>query len=155
MGDDAAMVVRPVIQDEPGRVPPDPFVVRRRHRRLGRDPGSIGVAREAVAQAGQDWAVNRAADAELVVSELVTNALRHGDGEITLRLQADRRGFRVEVEDTSPEAPHVAEGRAAGHGGYGLRLVQRLASWGWYPTRSGKVVWAYIPADAPAVLTPR
>lgn len=153
--DDAAVVVLRVPGGEAAAVPPDPTVVRQRRRRLDRHAGSISEARAAVAQAGRDWALPRAAEAELVVSELVTNALRHGEGELSLRLQADRRGFRLEVEDASPAAPQVAEGRAAGHGGYGLRLVQRLASWGWYPTRSGKVVWAYIPADAPAVLTPR
>jgi serine phosphatase RsbU (regulator of sigma subunit) len=94
-------------------------------------------------------------DDAAVVSELVTNALLHGDGEIALRLHADGGGLRLEVEDGSPVAPQVAEGRAAGYGGYGLRIVQRLSSWGWYPTRFGKVVWAYIPKDAPAVLTPR
>jgi hypothetical protein len=153
--DDAAMVVLTVPAGDAAAMPADRSVPRQRRWRLERDPASIRRARHAVQQTGRDWGMPRATEAELVVSELVTNALLHGDGEIALRLHADGGGLRLEVEDGSPVAPQVAEGRAAGYGGYGLRIVQRLSSWGWYPTRFGKVVWAYIPKDAPAVLTPR
>jgi len=153
--DDAALVV--VRVPEATVVPALPSVngVRQRRLHLAADPASIRAARQALLRACADWGVARVAEAELVVSELVTNALLHGRGDVGLRLHTDGGGLRIEVEDGSPGPPQVAQGRAPGHGGYGLRIVQRLSSWGWYPTRIGKVVWAYIAADAPAVLTPR
>jgi hypothetical protein len=153
--DDAALVVVRVPEATPKPVAPSPNGVRQRRWHLAADPASIRTARQALLRACADWGVARAAEAELVVSELVTNVLLHGRGDVSLRLHTDGGGLGIEVEDGSAGPPGIAEGRAPGHGGYGLRIVQRLSSWGWYPTRIGKVVWAYIAADAPAVLTPR
>jgi anti-sigma regulatory factor (Ser/Thr protein kinase) len=81
------------------------------------------------------------ADALLVLTELLTNAIRHGRSAptVTLRLSPDR--LHLEVSDESPSAPMVRDEPDA-TGGYGLQIVDRIAEhWGWRPTTAGKVVW--------------
>lgn len=100
-----------------------------------------------------DWASDLDPDLafalELVVSELVTNAIRHGTGQITMALSDTAEGIRVEVHDYGygRPVPRVASARAPG--GRGLRLIERLsAAWGVDSsvTRAGKTVWAVVPA---------
>ena len=81
--------------------------------------------------------------AELLTSELVTNAVVHAATEIMLRVEASQSFVRVEVGDTNPEMPRM---RPPGVGGYGLRLVDQLAtSWGAQPAgANGKIVWFEI-----------
>lgn len=86
-----------------------------------------------------------APDFELAVSELVSNALLHGSGEIHVHLSCDHGGrVRLEVGDEGreePEAPrpHLAERRI---GGWGLRFVDQLAeSWGSERRGRGTLVW--------------
>lgn len=78
----------------------------------------------------------------LLVSEIATNALVHGTGEVQVRVTTRGAAVRVEVADDSPRMP---EPRAAGlleEGGRGLALVESLASqWGVHRQGSGKVVW--------------
>jgi anti-sigma regulatory factor (Ser/Thr protein kinase) len=78
--------------------------------------------------------------AQLLTSELVTNAVVHATTEIMLRVEADPSLVRVEVTDTGAGRPAI---RRPDVGGYGLRIVDRLASrWGVDPAgASGKVVW--------------
>jgi anti-sigma regulatory factor (Ser/Thr protein kinase) len=90
--------------------------------------------------------------ASLLVSELVTNALRHGGGPRELLVQVDGEGVDVCVRDSSPRPPHpvapdgpgataVVDGGLA-ENGRGLLLVELLAdSWGWRPENGGKLVW--------------
>ncbi|MEV7729072.1 ATP-binding protein [Streptomyces sp. NPDC087917] len=70
-----------------------------------------------------------AADAVvLVVSELVTNALRHGGGHYALRLAARPSGIEVAIEDPSPHAPRLrAPDLQHGTGGFGRHMVNDLA----------------------------
>jgi serine/threonine-protein kinase RsbW len=82
----------------------------------------------------------------LLVSELVTNCVRHAasdvDGGVELALRVDRSTIRVEVHDggTGFEPPVAPRPRGA-DGGYGLFLVERMASrWG-VDTRAGTRVW--------------
>jgi Histidine kinase-like ATPase domain len=84
----------------------------------------------------------------LVVSELVTNALVHGDGPAVLRLSGTPWRIRVEVADGSQVAGQ--------EGGWGLHLVGRLAGrWEAAPRDGGKVVWCeLVPAVAPAPVRP-
>lgn len=90
----------------------------------------------------------------LVVSELVTNAMLHGDGPPVLRLSGTPWRVRVEVADGSPVLPVP---KVAGQeGGWGLHLVSRLAGrWEAVPRDGGKVVWCeLVPAVAPAPAEP-
>ena len=101
--------------------------------------------------------------AELLVSELVTNAVKtmagHGNqAAVRLRLSSDNARFLIEVQDADPrppapkdlgedDLPDVQE-----EGGRGLFLVAALSvRWDWYPTQepTGKVVWCEIQADRP------
>lgn len=80
--------------------------------------------------------------AELLASELVTNAVTHGRGEVRLVMEYDRRGLAVTVSDDEPAPPVIAESPSSATGGRGLRLVDVLASdWGVTPDRPGKGVW--------------
>ncbi|MFF5808946.1 SpoIIE family protein phosphatase [Streptomyces sp. NPDC012746] len=84
--------------------------------------------------------------AELVVSELVTNAYRYGGGTpVVLRLIRDR-GLICEVSDSSSTAPHLRRARTTDEGGRGLFLVAQLTErWGTRYTRDGKTVWTEFP----------
>lgn len=85
-------------------------------------------------------------DAELVISELVTNALRHGLGDVVVRTSlADGDLLQVSVTDSGPELPALQPVDVGRIGGVGLRIVDRLASeWGVAPFPGGKTVWAVI-----------
>jgi anti-sigma regulatory factor (Ser/Thr protein kinase) len=84
--------------------------------------------------------------ATLLVSELATNAIVHGDPPRELRCALDGGVLRVEVEDCSPVAPTALDGLRSG--GHGLRLVDRLASiWGVQRLGSRKAVWFELAVD--------
>ena len=89
----------------------------------------------------------------LVVSELVANATRHGEGLITLALSTQEGRVRVQVDDESPVPPRLTPEIDAG-GGQGLRIVSRLADWGWTPAVGGKSVWAVLRDERPAAAGP-
>lgn len=79
---------------------------------------------------------------ELVVSELVTNALRYGAEPVQLRLIYDRT-LICEVSDGNSTSPHLRRARIFDEGGRGLLLVAQLtASWGTRHTATGKTIWA-------------
>ncbi|WP_411977842.1 SpoIIE family protein phosphatase [Streptomyces phaeochromogenes] len=79
---------------------------------------------------------------ELVVSELVTNAIRYGGGPIQLRLIKDAT-LICEVSDPSSTAPHLRRARIFDEGGRGLLLVAQLTDhWGTRQTPTGKIIWA-------------
>lgn len=108
------------------------------------DPRSSGLAREHVRRCCAQWHFPHAASAQLVVSELVTNAVMHGWGRVALRLRKVDGGLRIEVEDRNPAPPTAVGGHSSGLGGFGMQVVERLADWGWRPSGDGKVVWALI-----------
>jgi len=88
----------------------------------------------------------------LVVSELATNALRHGAPPSTVRLLVDHaRAFVVDVTDAAADAsPELAAARALGEGGLGMHLAARLADGvGWYADTGVKHVWARFALDGP------
>ncbi|MFE8977299.1 MULTISPECIES: ATP-binding protein [Streptomyces] len=83
----------------------------------------------------------------LVVSELVTNALRHGDGTFVLRLNAHLDAIEVAVDDTSPRWPRVRTPDVTGSdGGFGWPMVNRLARTTAVTRRAagGKTVTAFL-----------
>ncbi|MEV6209697.1 SpoIIE family protein phosphatase [Kitasatospora sp. NPDC051914] len=83
--------------------------------------------------------------AELMVSELVTNALLHADAPRRLRLYRDDRTLTVEVSDAGSQAPRLRSSAEEDEGGRGMHLVSELAHrWGTRPTKEGKVVWAEV-----------
>ena len=78
---------------------------------------------------------------ELVVSELVTNAIRYGAEPIQLRL-IHNRSLICEVSDGNPTSPHLRRARILDEGGRGLLLVAQLTnSWGTRHTPTGKTIW--------------
>ncbi|WP_263119555.1 SpoIIE family protein phosphatase [Cellulomonas fimi] len=125
--------------------------VRSRRWQLPGEPASIARARHAVVRTCAAWELGDPANAELVVSELVANAVLHGWGRVTLRLHDTGDGLRIEVEDSNPVPPVATEGHPGRIGGFGMRIVERLADWGWRPSRAGKVVWARVRPDVEAL----
>lgn len=84
-------------------------------------------------------------DVALVVSELVTNAVVHGEGDITLDVAVDDDSVRVEVADREPHLPDQPNAALDAESGRGLLLVSRVATqWGVRRTSPGKVVWAHL-----------
>ncbi|MFG3495070.1 SpoIIE family protein phosphatase [Streptomyces sp. NPDC047928] len=110
--------------------------------RLPREPRSVGRAREYARAQLLAWDLEPLLDTvELLVSELVTNALRYGEGEIRLRLLRDRT-LVCEVWDSGLVQPRRRRARDTDEGGRGLQLVGLLsACWGSRRTPRGKTVW--------------
>ncbi|NED81499.1 SpoIIE family protein phosphatase [Streptomyces sp. SID11233] len=114
--------------------------------RLPREPRSVGRARELARGQLLAWDLDDLVDTtELLVSELVTNALRYGEGEIRLRLLRDRT-LVCEVWDAGLVQPRRRRARDTDEGGRGLQLVGLLsAAWGSRRTPRGKTVWFELP----------
>ena len=84
-------------------------------------------------------------DAVLIVSEMVTNAVRHGQGRVRLKLRRGAHVLRLEVRDGSPRLPMLLPVAADAECGRGLRIVTALAHrWGTTRVRGGKIVWAEV-----------
>ncbi|MFE1175312.1 SpoIIE family protein phosphatase [Streptomyces sp. NPDC058773] len=109
---------------------------------LAPEPRSVARARELARDQLTDWGLQDLVDTtELLVSELVTNALRHGHGEIRLRLLLDR-SLVCEVWDADLAQPRRRRARDTDEGGRGLQLVGLLSEgWGSRRTPRGKTVW--------------
>ncbi|MCX2183611.1 PAS domain-containing SpoIIE family protein phosphatase/ATP-binding protein [Streptomyces sp. SKN60] len=114
--------------------------------RLPREPRSVGRARELARAQLTTWNLEALVDTvELLVSELVTNALRYGEGEIRLRLLRDRT-LVCEVWDAGLVQPRRRRAKDTDEGGRGLQLVGLLsAAWGSRRTPRGKTVWFELP----------
>ena len=111
--------------------------------------GSPRRARVLLRRACLDWALGNAYDdAALVVTELVTNAVRHTGTPCMLTVTLDGEGLRLAVRDEGPLPPALLDDRQRGAG---LRIVTTLARhWGVVPHADGKTVWARFP-PRPAV----
>ncbi len=110
---------------------------------LAQDPTTPATARVLVRDRLQGWGLDEdtVEATELIVSELVTNAVRYGTPPLRLRLLLDST-LTCEVHDGSPASPHLRHARTVDEGGRGLFIVSRLAShWGARHGPDGKVLW--------------
>ncbi|WUD79015.1 SpoIIE family protein phosphatase [Streptomyces sp. NBC_00510] len=108
-----------------------------------RDPAVVCRARALVTRQLTQWGLeDLAADAEVIASELVTNAIRHGSGPVSLRL-IKHRLLTCEVSDAGKSFPRLRHTCSSDEGGRGILLVSQLSHrWGSRWTTGGKVVWA-------------
>jgi anti-sigma regulatory factor (Ser/Thr protein kinase) len=121
-----------------GQVPPDYTVFWQ----LPADPAMVAHARTLVAAQLAHWDLaGLGFTTELIVSELVTNAVRYAGGPIGLRLTRDQR-LICEVSDPSQAQPYLRRARLSDEGGRGLFLIAQLAHrWGSRYTPGGKTIW--------------
>ncbi|MFJ7193991.1 MULTISPECIES: SpoIIE family protein phosphatase [unclassified Streptomyces] len=114
------------------------------------DPAAVAGVRAAAAEKVDDWGLSELAfGTELLLSELITNAIRYGSPPVTVRLVYDR-ALTCEVADSSSTSPHLRDAAAMDEGGRGLFLVARLAQrWGTRYTPQGKVIWAETSLPGP------
>ncbi|MFF4030104.1 ATP-binding protein [Streptomyces sviceus] len=110
------------------------------------DPGAVRAARTAVRNRLTAWNLDGLADiAALLVSELVTNSLRHATGPIGVRLvrpEGIDGVLLVEVSDPLPDPPRARVADLDDESGRGLQLVAHAADrWGTRPGVAGKTVW--------------
>lgn len=148
-------MVRPTGPQDP---PADPWprtppVEKTLELELGPEPDAVPRARRFVRAVLEDRASEAAADAELVVSELVTNACLHGEAPITVKLRTEGP-IRVEVFDSGRSAPILLQQNTESMTGRGLAMVSSLVdSWGVdiEGGGAGKTVWAELaPGGSPA-----
>ncbi|MFE1313505.1 SpoIIE family protein phosphatase [Streptomyces sp. NPDC058755] len=111
---------------------------------LDSDPSVVARARKHTSDQLSAWGLDEASfTTELMVSELVTNAIRYGRPPIQLRLIHQNSTLICEVYDSSGTTPHMRRARIFDEGGRGLLLVAQLAKrWGTRHDRVGKTVWA-------------
>ncbi|MFI7018364.1 SpoIIE family protein phosphatase [Streptomyces sp. NPDC050164] len=138
--DDIALLVARVHALDPGRIA---------GWELPADPALVGEVRASALRRLSDWGLDETAfAAELIISELITNAIRHGTGPIRVRLLYGRT-LICEVSDASNTAPHLRRAASTDEGGRGLFLVAQLSqSWGTRYLPEGKVIWAECGLDA-------
>jgi serine phosphatase RsbU (regulator of sigma subunit)/anti-sigma regulatory factor (Ser/Thr protein kinase) len=107
-----------------------------------RDPAAVAPVRSACSRKLDEWGLEEAGfTTELVLSELITNAIRYGSEPIRVRLLYERT-LICEVSDGSSTSPHLKRAATTDEGGRGLFLVAQLsARWGTRYTATGKVIW--------------
>ncbi|MFF8672186.1 SpoIIE family protein phosphatase [Streptomyces sp. NPDC015242] len=107
------------------------------------DPSAVARTRKDVVAQLERWGLSDVVFVtELVVSELVTNAIRHAEPPVRLRLIHDT-SLVCEVSDGGSTAPHLRRARTYDEGGRGLLLVAQLTErWGTRQSDSGKTIWA-------------
>ncbi|MEV7115989.1 SpoIIE family protein phosphatase [Streptomyces anulatus] len=110
------------------------------------DPAAVGETRAKVSRRLEAWGLeDLSMTTELIVSELVTNAIRYGAGPVRLRLLF-QSALTCEVSDASNTSPRLRHARTTDEGGRGLFLVAQLAHrWGTRYTPQGKIIWAEQP----------
>ncbi|WP_225830125.1 SpoIIE family protein phosphatase [Streptomyces sp. NK08204] len=132
--DDVALLVARTLALDPGQVAT---------LDLPSDPAAVTGARRFASDTLASWGLQELSfTTELMVSELVTNAIRYGKSPVQLRLILQST-LICEVCDASSTAPHLRRARVFDEGGRGLLLVAQLAErWGTRHVREGKVIWA-------------
>ncbi|MFF8726844.1 SpoIIE family protein phosphatase [Streptomyces sp. NPDC015171] len=147
---------RTVLDRLPARPRDDVALIVARTRVLGADrvaqwqveadPAAVAEVRAWVDRALAGWGLDELSfTTELILSELVTNAIRYGRGPIGVRLLRERT-LICEVSDRSTTSPHLRYAASTDEGGRGLFLVAQLSErWGTRYTPHGKVIWAEQP----------
>jgi serine phosphatase RsbU (regulator of sigma subunit)/anti-sigma regulatory factor (Ser/Thr protein kinase) len=118
---------------------------------LPSDPSAVADARALATAQVTAWGLGEATfTTELVVSELVTNAIRHAAGPIQLRIIREK-SLICEVSDGTGTSPHLRRARSFDEGGRGLFIVASVTDhWGTRQNPAGKTIWADIPLPEPA-----
>ncbi|MGV9244887.1 amino acid permease [Streptomyces sp. NPDC003710] len=136
----------------PGPVDEDATLLVARTRLLDRnqftqwelppDPAAVATIRTAVSKQLRDWGLDELTFAsELIVSELVTNAIRYVGGPIQVRLIRDRT-LTCEVSDTGHTTPNLRHAANDDEGGRGLYIIAQMTHhWGTRYTPTGKIIW--------------
>lgn len=138
--DDVALMVARTRLLDPGRVA---------ERDVPSDPAAVAPVRSGCLRQLESWGLDEIGfSAELVLSELITNAIRHGTQPVKVRLLYDRN-LICEVSDGSSTAPHLRRAATTDEGGRGLFLVAHYAErWGTRYSPRGKVIWAELSPHA-------
>ncbi|MFC9627311.1 SpoIIE family protein phosphatase [Streptomyces sp. NPDC056930] len=112
------------------------------------DPAAVAPVRAACVAQLQAWGLEDIGfTTELILSELITNAIRYGSPPIRVRLLYDR-SLICEVSDGSSTSPHLRRAKTTDEGGRGLFLVAQFAQrWGTRYMPRGKVIWTEQPLD--------
>jgi serine phosphatase RsbU (regulator of sigma subunit)/anti-sigma regulatory factor (Ser/Thr protein kinase) len=115
------------------------------------EPRQVAHCRRLVRDTLAAWELSALTETvELLVSELVTNAIQHAGGELRLRLQRNETGLLCEVCDRTRTPPELQELSATAERGRGILLVNELSrKWGHRRTATGKIVWFSIDLDRP------
>jgi anti-sigma regulatory factor (Ser/Thr protein kinase) len=123
---------------------------------LASDPGQVATARCLVRAALEYRGLGHCApEAEIIVSELVTNAIQHAGSAgpadkigVTLMRVWDGEAISVVVTDSSSAPPVKRETTTASDRGRGLQIVEALsARWGWNHEQGGKAVYAILATE--------
>ncbi|MDT0265424.1 SpoIIE family protein phosphatase [Streptomyces sp. DSM 44915] len=135
--DDVALLIARL-----GGLPPDQLA----SWTFAADRQVVREARRAVVRTLRDWGLDELVDpAELLVSELVTNAVRHARGPVEVRVVRGS-SLLIEVTDPVPDPPHERTATPDDEGGRGLSIVSREARrWGTRSGPAGKTVWFELP----------
>jgi anti-sigma regulatory factor (Ser/Thr protein kinase) len=117
---------------------------------LASESARLSAARGFVSSMLEQWGCDDPDEiVPLLTSEIVSNAVRHATGSVTLELDL-RNGdeLRVQARDESPDAPVVRRSNPGGVGGHGLTIVESLARrWGVERYDDSKVVWFEAPVS--------
>jgi serine phosphatase RsbU (regulator of sigma subunit)/PAS domain-containing protein/anti-sigma regulatory factor (Ser/Thr protein kinase) len=106
------------------------------------EPAAVAPVRAECVERLTEWGLEELSfTTELIISELLTNAIRYAGQPITVRLLRSQY-LTCEVSDASSTSPHLRHAAATDEGGRGLYLVAQLAQrWGTRYTASGKIIW--------------
>ena len=114
---------------------------------LAPDQAATAIARQVVKDACRAWLLDDVQEpAQLIITELVSNVVRHAGTEMEVSLTASPGALRLAVRDGHPAPPRPnAAGGTLAESGRGLVVIQALATeWGTTPAGDGKVVWAVL-----------
>jgi signal transduction histidine kinase len=118
---------------------------------LLRDSASPRESRRLARGALEGWCdPDVVANVELLISELVTNVVKHAATDVDVRIAIGATTVRIEVGDRNPTIPVMRETAADEAGGKGMHIVHELAlRWGVQSRRTGKCVWFEVPRALP------